>query len=160
LRNILVSAVRDTAEQLATINPAQVPRLIAILEQRPWRVFHRIALHLLRIFPDVAPALIVKRLTDWQKFDDPGFRHEYALLVRDRFAHLLPDEQAKILEWIAAGPNMNRMPRLGEESGQRGVEEQLTGVVKHWRRDWLALLRHALPAEWQQQYTELITALG
>ena len=64
LRNILVSAVRDTAEQLAKANTSQVPRLVEILEQRRWRVFHRMSLHLLRLFPDAAPALIAERLTD------------------------------------------------------------------------------------------------
>jgi hypothetical protein len=161
LRNVLVSAVRDTAEQLAKANTSQIPRLIEILEQRPWRVFHRVALHLLRVFPDAAPTLIAERLTDRQQFDDSSVRHEYALLVRDRFAHLSPNEQATILGWIAAGPDLDRIQRMREEvSGQRLTDEELSRAVKYWKRDRLAPFQQALPSEWQQYYAGLVTELG
>jgi hypothetical protein len=70
----------------------------------------------LRLFPDAAPPLIAERLTDRQRFDDPGIQHEYGLLVRDRFAYLLPDEQATILGWIAAGPDLDRIQLMREET--------------------------------------------
>jgi hypothetical protein len=160
LKNALVSGVRDTAEQLARADTSQVPKLVEILERRPWCVFHRIALHLLRLFPDAAPALIAERLTDRQKLDGRGVRHEYALLGRDCFAHLSPDEQAKILDWIAAGPDLNRVKRMWEEGSRPLTDGDLVGAAEYWRRDRLAPFRHVLPAAWQQRYAELVIELG
>src|SRR5207247_3252389 len=103
LKGLLVSAVRDAAEQIAKTEPSRVPALVEKLERGPWqwRVFQRMALHLLRVCPDAAPPLIVERLTDRTRFDEPGLWHEYVLLARDHFTHLSPDDQMKILGWIA-----------------------------------------------------------
>ena len=90
--------------------------------------------------PDAAPALIAERLTDQQRFDDSAVRHEYALLARDRFAYLSSDEQATILGWIAAGPDLNRIQRFKEEVwGRRLTDEELARAARYWKRDRLAL---------------------
>ncbi|MGH8058925.1 MAG: hypothetical protein ACREOH_17095, partial [Candidatus Entotheonellia bacterium] len=105
LRELLVSAVRDAAEHIATGNPAHVPALVQQFESRSWRIFHRLSLHLLRRVPQEAMDLIAARLTDRTHFDLPDLRHEYALLAGEHFPHLSPKEQATILDWIAAGPS-------------------------------------------------------
>jgi len=99
VKNSLVSAVRNAAEQLAKADIACVPALIEILEQRPWYVFQRMALHLLRRFPQAptAPVLIAEHLTDHRHFEARSLRYEYVLLGREHFAHLSSDEQATIL---------------------------------------------------------------
>lgn len=48
VKEILVSGVRDSAESLAQTDTANVPEIVRTLEARPWRIFHRIALYLLR----------------------------------------------------------------------------------------------------------------
>src|SRR5205085_2487429 len=104
LRDLLITAVRDAAEQIARANPSHVPALVEMLEQRPWLIFQRIALHLLRVYPDGVPALIAERLTDRNRFDENGLWHEYVLLARDHFVSLSPENREKILNWIDTGP--------------------------------------------------------
>ncbi len=67
LKNLLVSAIRDTAEQIIKSDPNQISDVIGFLESRLWLVFKRLALHLLRLFPENSEALIVERLTNKPK---------------------------------------------------------------------------------------------
>jgi hypothetical protein len=124
------------------------------LERRPWRVFHRLALHLLRLFPHVEPFLVAERLTDRARFDAPGLRHEYALLARDHFGQLSANEQALILRWIEAGPEERPSP------GELASGEQTERQVRAWRLIRLAPMRDSLPPTWRRRYQELAAELG
>jgi hypothetical protein len=154
LRNRLVSVVRDAAEELIRIDPGQLPVLLATLEGRPWRIFHRLALHLLRLFPWVERSLVVERLTDRARFDAPGLRHEYVLLARDHFRQLSADEQALILGWIDAGPGS------GLSSGRLVADEQTERQVRVWKLVRLTPIRDSLPPAWRRRYWEWAAELG
>ncbi|MCI0408113.1 MAG: hypothetical protein L0191_06025 [Acidobacteria bacterium] len=164
VRDFLVSAVRDAAEQIARADPRKVPALVERLEGRrpPWHVFQRITLHLLRIFPDAAPALVAEHLTDPRRFDETGLWHEYALLARDRFRHLSPPDQAKILGWIEEGPDREKFMERAEEelTGRRSTQEDFERFANAWRLKRLARLRDSLPLEWRGRYEELVSQLG
>ncbi len=161
LRDFLIEAVWDVAEQIAGTEPSRVPALVEKLEQRPWCIFHRIALHLLRVCPDAASSLIVERLTDRARFDKPSLWHEYVLLLQDHFPHLSPDNQKKILDWIATGPDIEGF-KVGqeEETDKRLMDEEAEQYAKYWRLRHLAPLRDVLPPEWGQHYNEWVAELG
>jgi hypothetical protein len=154
LRDRLVSAVRDAAEEVIKTDPGQLPVLLATLEGRPWRIFHRLALHLLRLFPHVELYLVVERLTDRARFDAPALRHEYVLLARDHFGQLSADEQALILGWIEAGPGSGWSP------GQHVADEQTERQVRVWKLVRLAPIRDSLPPAWRRRYCEWAAELG
>ncbi len=154
VRDLLVSAVRDAAEQIAKPDPARVPGMVKRLEGRPWRIFHRLALHLLRLFPHEASALIAERLTDRVRFDATGLRHEYALLARDRFGYLSPDEQATILSWIDGRPN------LGQSTSGQATDAQAERYDRIWKLNRLAPIRDSLPPEWSDRYAKWVAELG
>lgn len=97
IKDALVTAVRDAAELLVRIGRSTVEEVVSALEQKGWKVFRRIALHLLRVFPDQAEALVVERLTDRGLFEDVGLRHEYVLLQRDWLARIKPENLPE--EW-------------------------------------------------------------
>jgi len=149
VRGILVSAVRDTAEFLVESTEVTLSEVVQLLEERPWKVFHRIALHLLRHFAGQAPDLVARRLTNKVLFDDPHMRHEYALLLKVRFAQLESEEQQVILGWIEAGPDLQG---YGEQDRERYRDL--------WQRDRLAWIGPALPAEWRQRYQALVETHG
>lgn len=164
LRGSLVSAVRDAAEHIARADPRQVPALVRELEGRrpPWHVFQRLALHLLRMFPDSAGTLVAKRLVSRRRFDEAGLWHEYALLARDRFGNLSKPEQAKILSWIDEGPAPEKFEARGEEhiAGKPPTQQDSERYANAWRLRHLALLREALPPGWRRRYKRLVTELG
>ncbi len=165
LKGVLVSAVRDAAEQIARANPTQVPALVEKLEGRrpPWHIFQRIALHLLRKFPDAVPTLIYERLTDRRRFEETGLWHEYALLARDRFDHLLLDGRERILGWIEAGPDPEELSARHEEweelTGRKPTHEEVQKYANRWRLKRLAPIRDSLPPEWRRRYDEWVAEL-
>jgi len=160
-KTLLVLAVRDTAELLVTKNIVAVSSLVRTFEQRRWRIFHRLALYLLSRFPEAAPELVAERLTDRIRFEEPGLRHEYALLARSCFSQLTPENQTKILGWIAEGPDLARFEAVQvQQTDQPSTDRQAERESKLWKRDRLALLGDNLPEEWQKYYRQLVAELG
>ena len=161
LRGLLISAVRDAAQQLGQQNPASVPEIIRNLEDKKWRVFHRIALHVLRLFGDVAPDLVAERLREPERFDRSDFHREYNPLAKECFAQLGPEDQAKILDWIRKGPDIGSF-RAGWERfrGSPATDQEAAQYFKAWQRDRLTPISADLPEEWKQRYAQLVSELG
>ena len=141
IKDALVSAVRDVAELLVRSGRETIEGVVNVLERKPWKVFRRIALHVLRMFPDQAKALATARLTARSLFEDVGLRHEYGLLLRDHFSHWSKKDQDRILGWIEEGPK-DIYPPI-------------------WERDWLARIGpEGLPEKWRERYRELVRQYG
>jgi len=156
IRGLLVSAVRDAVEQTVKINTGNLPEVVKELECRRWHIFHRIALHLLRIFPTTSPELVAQRLTDRIRFDKIELQHEYALLVEDCFGRLSSEEQDKVLGWIEVGPDLERFKVDTEGKTQEEIED----YANWWRLENLVPFRKDLPQEWARRYEQLTAKLG
>jgi hypothetical protein len=156
LRDFLVSAVRDAAEQIAKNNPSQVPALVEKLEQRRWHLFQRIALHLLRVFPDAAPTLVTERLLDQGLLDAVWCQNEYRHLLKERFDLLSPEERERWLGLIEEGPPANEeVPEAGEPLSPEDVEQEDLA----WRRKRLAPVIDRLPSSWRSRHEEWVKDL-
>jgi len=161
LKDILVSGVRDTAAYLIKNNAVSISELVRNLETRRWKIFHRIALHLLRQFPDAEPDLITARLTNYKLFDDHGMRHEYALLIGECFAVIPRDRQPIILGWIDKGPDLAKFKRTREQwTGKQITDKDEIRHKKIWQRDRLSWFKSHLPEEWKRRYEELVAEFG
>ncbi len=146
-RDVLVDALRDAAWAYVTSSPTALPEVVTALESRPWRIFHRIALHLLTSELDVGWSLAKERVLDRSRVDDVDQHHEYWLLVRAAFERLQPAEQQAVLDAIEAGPDATP-----EEDAERYVEV--------WRLRRLAILKDVLDSRWRNRYDQLAEALG
>jgi hypothetical protein len=161
LRDVLVNGVRDAAELLAQENRVSIADLVHKLEDRPWRVFHRIALYLLSRFPDAAPDLIAAHLLNRSLFDISGVRHEYVLLLRQCFNALMPEQQRVILDWIDKGPDLIEFTQgQWQLTGKRPTDEDLARWKRRWQRDRLAWLSPHLSEDWKGRYEALVVELG
>ncbi|HDN19654.1 MAG TPA: hypothetical protein ENF46_00985, partial [Candidatus Acetothermia bacterium] len=162
IKDVLVTGIRDAAEIAIKLGWVPLEKIITFLEGRQWKVFRRIALHLLRIFREQAKELIVARLTDRALFEDVGVRHEYILLLRKCFSALSPGDQQVILNWIEEGPDIERF----RERWQRGrdmtpSEEEISHYREIWQRDRLAWIGpENLPEEWRDRYQTLVQQYG
>lgn len=154
LKDLLVTAVRDAAEKIIHVDAMQLPRLVSMLEKKDdrsykWHVFQRIALHLVRRFPEAAPTLVVERLLDPKLLDAGWCQNEYRQLLQDRFAHLSATEQKRWLDFIEQGPPADARkdvePKSPEEKEQRAT---------HWRRELLAVVADQLPPEWRDRHRQ------
>jgi hypothetical protein len=161
LEDILVSAVRDNAEQIGSIDTDYLTRLVQILESKKWKIFTRIALHLLRIYADRVPILVVNHIIDRSLFSDCSLWHEYALLLKEYFKLMEPNQKEIILNWIDVGPDL----RPSIESKGKNEDNKSYGIKnaqykKIWMRDHLALIKDDLPLGWMKLYENLSEELG
>jgi hypothetical protein len=150
VRSLLAAAVWNATELIAKENPLKIRFLVQTLESYQWRIFERIVLHLLRRFPNEVPDLIAERLADRKRLNEPIRCYEYALLLKERFAELNSEVKEQIIAWIEQGP----------EDTSRVKAEKITLYIKHWQRDWLAILSGSLPREWQERYERLVLEIG
>jgi hypothetical protein len=160
LEDLLVSAVRDSAQQVAVLHPECVKDVIGILEARRWKVFHRLALHLMRLHPDSVLDVITDRLTDHDRFEETV--HEYRLLLQAMWARIGPGAQKTILGWIEAGPTdiEERSSWWEKEKGERPSPEQEQNYKKNWQLKKLALIHKDLNQTWQDHYQTLLREVG
>jgi hypothetical protein len=147
VRDVLVEALREAGQAHVRTRPSTLPEVVAALEARPWRIFHRIALHLLASHLDAGWNLAKERVLDPSRVDDADQYHEYWLLVRAAFARLQPSEQQAVLDAIEAGPRTT--PRDDPEH-----------YAQVWRLRRLAVLKDVLGPRWSSRYNELAEALG
>ncbi|MGQ0678124.1 MAG: thioredoxin domain-containing protein [Actinomycetota bacterium] len=160
LREPLASAAAEAVELVAREQPLLVPRMVELLEGRRWRIFHRMALHVLRVWPEVAPALIRERLFNRALFDDPHFHHEYFLLARDHLEQLSGDEQAVILSWLEEGPELAAWRFDPAAPGSGATSAQIERYRKLWLLKRLTLLEDHLPEAYKERLAALTEELG
>ncbi|HEY3294077.1 MAG TPA: hypothetical protein VGL38_01425 [bacterium] len=157
IRNALVDAVRDMVVEICAKNPEQICPMIKRLEGEQWMVLRRIALHLLRLHWVANSALTAEHACDKANFEEEDIRHEYSALLHDVFGQLSPDQQAKILGWIDAGPETGHLTQ-GQSffSGEPFTPEQVLNYVEQWKLDRLAIVSHHLEGEARQKYVHLV----
>ena len=163
IQDALVSAIRDAAEIVVrSSEKAVLEEIVGALERRHGKIFRRISMHIIRVFPNQAKALAAARLTDRALFEDLDLRHEYILLLRDHFPHLTLEDRTKILGWIEDGPEVERWKQWREgETGQQPSEEGATRYRESWQRDRLAWIGlDNLPEEWKEKYQTLCERYG
>lgn len=162
LKSMLLSAVRDAAEQLARVAPEAVPGIIGEFEQRGkrWLIFHRLALHILHLLPGSTLGMIEERLADPQRYDDPHFRREYNLLLKDHYGRLGKENQEKILDWIKQAPPRKRAEEWFKFVGKEPSEDLISRFQNHWRLERLLPIESYLEDEWAKRYSALVKELG
>jgi hypothetical protein len=153
VKELLTIAVRDAAEQIVESDLAKMRSLVLMLEKLRWRVFHRIALYLIRKYPDTDRDLLTERLVDQKRFSNSSSYedYEYVFLAKEYFGGLPEEEQEKILGWIE-NPNFDLS---WCEDQERRAES-----VKYWKLNKLTPIKDSLPAKWQQRYQQLEKECG
>jgi len=146
VKDVLVSAVRRAAEELLKASPELLINVVQQLEARPWFIFHRIALYLLHLFPEVGKDLITERLTNVSIFGVLGLWHEFFTLARENFSQLNKEQQSKFLNWVTAGPS----------SGMFDTEKE----ERYWKLRRLAPIGDVLPDETRVLYDQLVAEFG
>jgi hypothetical protein len=160
IKNLLVSATRDTAAQLAHQQPHDARTVIEALEARPTIVFHRIALDILRREKDAVADLVSAHITKRDLFDSSSLRHEYQRLLHDVFPTLDPGDRDCILKWINDGPPTQAYEARITAAGKQPTPEDTARYQNFWRRRQLTPIAEHLPPTWAQRYRAIIDELG
>jgi len=157
----LVSAVRELSEQVVRDEVWPLSKAVEFLETKGKLIFSRLALHLVRVFADRDVRLARCKMLDRDLFDDYRYRHEYAMLLNDRFGMLCPEDQQIILRWIEEGPDREETRKLLKANlGDKFKEEYVDRRVRAWQRDRLSWFSESLPSDWRNRYQALVAELG
>lgn len=151
VKDLLVSAIRDASVTIISSGIADAPTLVSWLEAKKWTIYRRLALHLMRRFPEDTAMIIAARLTNKVVFEDDSLRHEYALLLRERFRHLDEQEKNIILGWIEEGPDdvEPRMAFWERETGKAVTREDIDSYRRSWQLKQLSLISDSLSDSWK-----------
>lgn len=153
VREILVAAVKDTAEQILEEDNTRIRDIVSLLEERRWRVFHRIALYLIRKYQDADYNLLIEKLADNNRFTNsyPDEDYEYVHLLKDNFAQLPVDKQEQILGWI-------ENPQI--DYSWLEDQEKKAEWVRRWQWKKLTIIKDSLSIHWQERYNRLVNEFG
>ncbi len=157
IRDPLITAVRDASELICKEWPDKTPEVVACLEKREWDIFRRIVLHLLRVLPAIPPDQIERRLTDYELFEKPSFRHEYFHLAEERFGFISSVGQNTILRWIMDAKDLKEYLAKQKEGWTQEQKERRT---RYWQYERLWPLRSYLAEPVASQFEQLRRAFG
>jgi hypothetical protein len=147
MRDVLINLLRDIAYEQTKSQPANLSTIVVGLLERPWRIFHRIAYHLLASQVDANLELARQLALDSSHFDDPDEYHEFWLLVRAVFPRMDQGEQQELLRALATGPTET----YGDDPER---------YRQAWRLRRLAVLKDVLGPVERQEYAALAATLG
>ncbi|MCK4443979.1 MAG: hypothetical protein KAW09_05515, partial [Thermoplasmata archaeon] len=104
VKNALVSAIRDAGQEILQTAIDNGEEYLDYLVSLELSVSRRLELHLLRVFGDRFAPRIAERLGEKTMFDDLRCRHEYGLLLSERFTSLPEETKTALFNWVEEGP--------------------------------------------------------
>ena len=144
-------------------DPRRMPRVIAVFESYPQKIFVRIALHVLAKKPDAAPELAEKYLQDPELIDSHWCAEEYAELALAWFPSLGANKRQVVLGVVDAVPARYRIgweQRFIERYDRRPSDEDVRRYEAATVRDVLWLWRAALPPARQEALAKAAAEFG
>jgi hypothetical protein len=155
LLDTLVDAVRDTSLSEADKSPERRDAVLAELGRHEAPLFRRLELFVVAAFG--TREQVAEALSDEALIDDFNVWHEYAELLRERFADLDETQRKPILALVSAGPERE----LTAFQVERGVtEEDLQRQGRHWRLERYALIEDHIPDGAKAEYDSLLREFG
>ncbi|MFN6197497.1 MAG: hypothetical protein ACK4YS_02725 [Aphanizomenon sp.] len=153
IREILLESVRDTAKQILEADPTKIRYIVQKLQERRWRIFHRIALYLIREYKNLDPNLLIETLVDYNRFTNTNHHedYEYVNLLKENFDKLPLEKQEQILNWIDNPPiDWDWLDDTDKKSQW----------VRRWQQEKLTIIKDSLPISWQERYQQLVNEFG
>lgn len=100
LRDYLVEAVRDVAQAVIATDPSRLRKVVECLDRQKYKVFGRIALHLLAETADADIDLVSRKLLDPELRETLSYHHEYYRLLERHFGRLRAENQNTVVKWL------------------------------------------------------------
>jgi hypothetical protein len=115
-----------------------------------------VLLYLLGTSPTAPINLIVHYSTQPYLFSEVTVRHEYSLLLKNRFRVLNVEQQNVVLKMIENGPDRLSYERaITDFNFAAPSKEEVETYVGSWKLDWLSFIAEDLRADWATKYEEL-----
>lgn len=165
-RDPLLVAARNVAEFIIHLKPDKFDKLIIWLEKDElfqWSVFKRLALYLIRVFPNTHKKYVSRYLLNKDLFESYYVEHEYWLLAQERFGELDPEAQQEVIEWILENGDGEReafIKRYTKKNGKEPSPEEIEKFSYNWLSNALVPIKDYLPENVRKRYEEAIEVVG
>lgn len=139
----LISTLRDIGDGELKANRVSLSALLAVTAKFAPDIFRRLEMHWMRTgVAQATPAQLRDYLLKELHFRSGRFEREYGLLLQAGFTKLAKKEQAKILGWIAKGPDLPK--------GARGKDAR--AWADGWRVQKFYWIKDSLPPALRRRY--------
>jgi hypothetical protein len=159
-RTEFVSAVVAAARRAVEIRSMAVSDVLSMLDQQQARIFHRIALYILSLYPDGFGERIAHELGD---LDDlvGAHRDERRLLLEKGFTHLNPAIQKNVCETIDAGPDVSEFrERVLSRRRSPATDAEVDAYRLRWQTDLGGLVSGVAGETFASRHRKRIEALA
>ncbi len=156
LNDILVTAVRDIAVEIARRGEPELRAVLEMLGHHRWTATRRLQLHVAAEVGDSASDLVQGLVLDEALFREVGLRQEYAALLAKVFPELSAESRELVRGWVLGGPDLTHYRASRDEVD----EDEVHRYTRRWIRDWLAELRAHLDDEDAALLVELEAETG
>jgi hypothetical protein len=161
IRDDLVTAVRDAANQVSASSPEALRQVVEYLNGRDTQVFRRIGLFLLHERRTKDAQLLEEIFVNPNDWEESGLHPEYEKLLAQYFGQLRPETQKRFLEWIEKGPDIESYAKFRRQMDGRDPEPD--DIKRHrevWLRDHLGAIADHLLAPQKEQLAALVAQYG
>ena len=161
LKYSLVTSVRDASEQIVKSKLLKLSEVIEFLETFRWKIFYRVAFHILKELGDDCLIEVERVLSKKMFFKDHSMYREYGLLLRKYFYKISTAQQNKIFQWINKGPDKAVIKNnLVQWKGRLPTAKEIEEQVKKWQINKLIWFKDHLNSKWEMYYEKLIEKYG
>lgn len=159
----MVGFVRQAFEQAISNGQMTLERGLAIAEEQPFSVFQRLRIHLVNRFAEQARDLArSEMMKDRAMLEDQECKHEYAMLIGQRFSMLSKEERNVWFGWVEIGPDMEWHEEYHKKnsSNPESLAIDRANYVREWQFERLHWIRSYLDGKWKNIYQEMLTQFG
>ncbi len=150
---MLLDALRGCVMELVAKDAGAALGLVAAFEAKPWHVFRRLSLLLLRLTPDLPVGEIERRLLRLEDHEIREFHREYVDLLRESYPNLGAPAQHTIREYLARERDQESLvENFRFWSGRDPSPQDIAQRQDEWRAARLEPVAEYLPAEIRDQY--------
>lgn len=163
---ILLENLRDAINTLLQKNDVRAQNLVRDYLVDKMNIFRRLAIHFVREYPMVFVRELQQLLSAHENLEDYFIRHEFFLLLRDRFSYLDRGDQQKLIAQILLDPSENMRNEFQEWrksfsiAGEIPQDEYIARQIKHWKFGRLWMIQQYLDGEAKIVFNDLLEELG
>jgi hypothetical protein len=157
----LVSIVRSSFELAISNDRISLDDALKILDKERLLIFKRLAIHLIGSFADGRESLARQKIMDRSLFEDSDYKHEYAMLVGQRFPILSESERRAWFEWVKEARVMSEAnDHIKRLTGKGPTDEEREQSKRYWQYERFHWVRKHLDENQTAFYAEMFAKYG
>jgi hypothetical protein len=157
LMDVLVSAVRDVAVQIAIEHGHEA--VLLVFKKYKWPIFQRLEYYALSQTDDLPEDFVSRVVLQNSLYENPTGNPEFNDFLSKSAGRLSHDVREKVLAIVDAGPDLGRYSSfLSAQKDKR--EEYERWIIDNWRLGWLSVLASIIGEERSQQLEALVGKHG